>query len=266
VTNDHTTFEIDGFKCVIAYEESASRPDDWDDGPTCFLGRLEVSRFIPFGRSGWGAVAAQAYIPFGEGPWDFSGKDQCEPAENVDSEEELRVAWQAQQERDYLVFPVRLNDHGVHGGRLVECEHHEAHGYVFIQVPWSSDLERLIHTDFHPEELLKSLLSTWNQYLSGDVHHARIEDNDENILDSCGDFYGTKGAEEWCKEQVQHLKESTAKHQVLVTRGSLANLQTHLVEVEVPIHVGEAQVPAWVAQNMPYDNLIQIDIYRGNSQ
>jgi hypothetical protein len=45
-------------------------------------------------------------------------------------------------------------------------------------------------------ECLKGTIDTWDQYVSGDVWYVSIENEDGEIIESCGGYYGRKYAEE----------------------------------------------------------------------
>jgi hypothetical protein len=222
------------------------------------------------GNKKWGKSDANAFIEFGEGPWDFEGTSYENLGEQCDSAEELRLAWQANRQTGFEVFPVEYHDYGSNGGRLHYCDHEDADGYIFVAVPWTDPLSRLAFPDFNPKEAADSVRKMWNQYLEGDIHWARIEDSDGETIDSCAGFYGSKDAEEWCKETVEYYVNKTREVKVVVTHGTLplpfpATVTGSLLEIEVPLRVGDKQIPEWVVTEGPFKDdrdVLQVDLYR----
>jgi hypothetical protein len=165
---------------------------------------------------------------------------------------------------------VRLIDYGSNGAALQFDDHDEAHGYIFVKVPWNNDLERLAHPDFDTEAMAKALLSEWNTYLTGDVHWARIEDTDGESIESCGGFYGREDAEEWCRETAASYAKETRPVTVVVTRAPKplnlpATVEAQIYPVAVPLSVGTDQVGDWAVREGPFrteEDVVQVDVFR----
>jgi hypothetical protein len=269
---DHTEFEHGGFKCIIASDDDAESPEEWGntDG---FLGELNARRYKKMGREGETAAEARRCIPWGEGPWEWSQDNNGSLGLDMDTwfddEQDMRQVWETEWHTGYKVFPVRLADYGSNGAALHLSDHDEAHGYIFIEVPWASELERLAHPEFDAQKIADCILSEWNQYLEGDVHWARIEDSDGETLDSCGGFYGREGAEEWCRETAEASEKETRTVSVVVTHGSLplpfpASVSGDVLQIEVPLSVGDDSVPKWATTEGPFSNdpdVLQVNLY-----
>jgi hypothetical protein len=274
---DHTEFEHGGFKCIIASDDDAESPEEWGntDG---FLGELDARRYSKMGREGETAAEARRCIPWGEGPWEWSqdnnGSLGCDMDTWFDDEEELRQVWETECSRGYEVFPVRLIDYGSNGAVLQFSDHDGAHGYIFVAVPWASELERLAHPEFDGQKIADCILSEWSQYLTGDVHWARIEDSDGETLDSCGGFYGREGAEEWCRETAEASKKETRPVTVVVTKAPQplnlpATVSGVIYPIAVPLSVGDSGIGQWAVGDGPFKNdknIIQVDIYRAGKE
>lgn len=65
------------------------------------------------------------------------------------------------------------------------------------------------------EQVTKVLISevqNYDQYLTGDVWYYKIEDEDGEVIDSCGGFYGSDYAEKEAKEQLEwHIEDRKAE-------------------------------------------------------
>ena len=65
-------------------------------------------------------------------------------------------------------------------------------------------------------EILESEIETFNQYLSGDVYGFRILDDEGDVIDSCGGYYGTDFEENGILDEVFDQWEGTeTREQVL---------------------------------------------------
>lgn len=255
---DHTEFEMHGFKCAIAYDHDAESPEGWGYADY-FLGELDHSRYSKMGREGCDKRDAWRYLPFGEGPWEFGSRLQEDEYWQREDEADLREAWEDEQETGFEVFAVELVDYGSNGVALRYCDHEEANGYIFIKVPWESELERIAHPDFDPKAMADGVMEEWSQYLEGDVHWARVEDSDGETIESCGGFYGIDAAKEWCEEMAECLRSRTRTMSVVVTHGSLplplpASVRSDVLQIEVPLSVGDDSVPKWATTEGPFSN------------
>ncbi len=269
---DHTEFEHCGFKCVIAYDSDTESPDEWSN-EDAFLGEIEHGRYSKMGREGETAAEARRCIPWGEGPWEWSpdanGTLGCDMDTWFDDELEMRQVWEVDHHTGYEVFPVQLTDHGSQGAVLNPCDHGEANGYIFVKVPWSSELERLAHPDHNSKRIADSIVEEWNTYLSGDVHWARIEDSDGENIESCGSFYGHESAEEWCRDTAEGWKDDTRPVTVVVTRGTLplplpTTVSGQIHPIAVPLQVGIESIGKWAVTEGPFKNdkdVVQVNLY-----
>ena len=258
--------KIGNFTFNLAYDEYADSPEAWGD-EDAFLGAVNT-RNCNFGRKNWGKNFALYHIPFGEGPWLFDNPDM-EMAENVDSEQELQEAWAGCFDPSIEVFPVEYMDYGCNGGRLRECDHHNADGYIFICVPWRSEIEKLAHADFDVQAIKDALLKEWNQYLSGEVYTAAICDNTGDFVDSCGGFYGEETAWEWAQEMIDSLEKQSREVRVVVTHGTLplefpCRVQAEFEAIQVPMWIGCEDVCRWALEEGPFrenKDILSIHIY-----
>jgi hypothetical protein len=67
----------------------------------------------------------------------------------------------------------------------------------------------------HTERVLTGEIETLSQWVGGDVYHFRVEDENENILDSCGGFYGSDFEENGLFEHVCEFPEELLKQENL---------------------------------------------------
>ena len=66
-------------------------------------------------------------------------------------------------------------------------------------------------------KLAKSLLNTWNDYLSGNVYDFIVYDSDDNNIDSCSGFYGdpeTSGLIEQAKDSIDSEVKTRMKKRI----------------------------------------------------
>jgi hypothetical protein len=223
-------------------------PDDWGD-EEAFLGRVAVGAQC-FGRKDFDIDEASRYLPFGEGVW---------RVDEWDDEDERRQEWEDVADTGYEVFPVRFLDYGANGAELRETTDDRADGYIFVAVPWESDLERLAHVDFPLDERKDHVLSVWNMYLSGEVYEADIRQSTGDIIDTCNGLYGIKDAEAWLEERAASLKDVTRRiHVVGLYRVPVApggadyEYEGRLRGIDVPIHIGTADITTWAREEGPY--------------
>lgn len=167
-----------GLRVVIYYDDSPDPPDEGDD--YAFLGELRNIRSV-LGRSGYD------YQPVGDGE------------EDVESAvEECNARWRSQ---GYDVVPVRYEDYGSRGARLVTCEPEEAHGGVFVQA--RTPLEELASLTT-AEDVAESVIDQWNQWLEGDVYIIQIVDPEtDEALETHGSVYGREDAEAIGREEAE---------------------------------------------------------------
>ena len=271
---DHTEKEMHGFRCIVAYDEDPQDPGEWGYADY-FLGDLQTGR-VRFGHPDWGKEEARRYLPYGQGPWEWSedgnGRFGLDRDTWFDDEADMRLVWEAEMQFGYEVFPVEYLDHGGGGGSSIRhCDDEDADGFIFIKVPWKSELERLAHPDHDSDKLADGIVEEWNTYLSGDIHWARIEDSDGETLESCGNFYGWQAAEEWLEETAEGLKDDTRPVTVLVVHGSLAlpfpcDVAGKVLSIEVPLRIGASDIGQWATTEGPFKDdpdVLQVETYNG---
>lgn len=251
----HNEYKLNGFTVEIANDDFAVNPDTWGN-EEFFLGELNTRNY-GLGRKGWGKSDAEKHIPFGEGPWDIENTDYYDLALRTDDPVELRAHWEDVHDKGWIVYAVKVRDYGSNGCRIEESDHDDCDGYVFVKLPYSSDLERLTMPDFDPDALKDSLLETWNAYASGDVHEAVIKDSDGEIVESCCGFYGEENAEEWAKDTVNGLMNQSRKVPMVVVRGTLplpfpSSVEGDAIEVDVPLHIGTRDSIRWALEDGPF--------------
>ncbi len=81
------------------------------------------------------------------------------------------------------------------------------------------------------EELARGLIKTWNMYLSGDVWSVSVEDQDGEVLDTCGGFYGYADAEASGKETIDRIAERDAKNPPMYKKEARAWLSVRVPEL-----------------------------------
>jgi hypothetical protein len=64
------------------------------------------------------------------------------------------------------------------------------------------------------ESMAESLVETWNQFFSGDVYGIVIEDEQENVLDSCWGFYGHKYTKSEAESMLNYAIEQEMKKRI----------------------------------------------------
>lgn len=259
--NHHSQFMMMGFKCFIAHDEDAECPE-WDS--EAWLGRLETRNYR-IGRKGWEKHEANPYIPWGEGPWNFENCSWDDLGARVDTEQELKQAWEEERKTDMEVFAVKLLDYGSNGARLRFCDDAKADGYVFVKVPYSCDLERLNHLDFNADRCATIIVDQWNTYLEGDVHMAAVENSDGDTLECCGGFYGEESAREWIEETTKYFSGQTWVAKLLVTPGHIpesvpAEVVSNVIVVNVPMSVGKGSVAKWYASQHSETKFLAISL------
>lgn len=239
-----------GYAVKIEADDSPDAPDAYGDDAV-FLSELESRRYC-IGRKGWGKSDAEPFIPYGEGPWDYENTDYYDLAEQVGSEQELREAYEGRcRPTPYEVYPVRLAVCGSNGAQIYECEYDKAEGYIFVKLPYRSEIERLAHIDFDADKLAKNLLKEWNTYLSGEVYRVTLYDSSNDIVESACSIYGYKEAEEVAQDLYQSYQEDKRKVKVIVTYGTLplpfpSRCVSDVTELDVPSYVGDDHVPAYL--------------------
>lgn len=62
----------------------------------------------------------------------------------------------------------------------------------------------------------EGLISTWNQYLSGEIYYMEVLDGEGDIVDSCGGYYGEESAVEDAKGNIDYLLEHALKEQARI--------------------------------------------------
>ena len=263
----HTTLKEHGFIAKISYDQWAESPDCWEDENFAFMGEIKGNHKL--GRKGWDISTAQFHIPWGEGPWSMDTYAEYWSNEDFESEDDLRKNYDRVHEDDYDIFPVEIADFGSNGLGLRWSDHEDADAYIFVKRPWTNELERLAHPNHDPDSIAKSIFDCWAKFLEGDVHEFVISDSDGHAIDrdewdmsSCCGVFGYREAERLAKEAMQWLSSKTKKVKVLVTRRSqLSALTSEIVELEVPLSMGDRAVMAHA--NEVFNDAVQIDFYRG---
>ena len=232
-----TTIDYKGYRIQIEVDEhDQDSPDAWGDWE-CFLGEIETRKYN-FGRKNWDKADGKYYLAWGEGPWNFRHWGERVPEEEYENED-ARIPWadwsEAREayddwiyrrmrsrtdEDDYFVFPVYLCDFG--GGSIElregnEDDERRHDGWVYVKrenTPMAILTDSLVGST--PWEKFESLLSTWNQYLSGDVWTYSVwtvNDQRETVdmIDSCGGIYGRDCAEQEARSSVDWQVENATQ-------------------------------------------------------
>ena len=150
----------------------------------------------------------------------FANKDYVSLKDNMQS---LTSWYRTQLETEFdktgaVMLPVYMYSHS--GIRLNTSSFNDRWdsgniGYIYatkeeIQKEFDGDKAKA-------EERLKGTIDTWDQYVSGDVWHIAVVDEDGEVIDSCGGYYGYKYAEEEgkcmltaCQKQVDKERAEAA--------------------------------------------------------
>ena len=120
-----------------------------------------------------------------------------------------------------VILPLFLYDHS---GLSMKTFSHGQHaswdgGYVGFIYATKTDILK----NWDKKKLTKSLLEnatkylegeveSYNQYLQGDVYLFHIEDENGEVVDSCGGFYGLESAVEEVKSQISYYAKEKAEN------------------------------------------------------
>lgn len=155
----------------IEQDDNAESPRDWDNMGTmiAFHGRYTL------GDKDHGFKAS-----------DYSGWD------------EMREAIEDQYGRDAIILPLYLYDHSGITMNTTGFSCPWDSGQVGFIVAGVADIREAYGvkrvTKKVRERATQSLISeveTYDHYLTGEVYYYAIEDDDGNVTDSCGGFYGS---------------------------------------------------------------------------
>lgn len=181
-------WEYKGYRIELHIDGDPWSPDEWGN-TDMFLGEVDT-RWYRFGKKG-----ASYYRP--------SPDD-----EDYNEDDPQGTHYQ----EGYVAFPVELLDYGSNGCQLLMCDPEDADGAIFVK--YRTPLEELAFLRT-TEEDAKSVLDEWNTYLSGDVYCVHIlkpmpsedgnEEDDWEMVDSCGGIYGWEEAEKYGEMLVDNL-------------------------------------------------------------
>jgi hypothetical protein len=131
---------------------------------------------------------------------------------NLSIEEVQEIA----DSKDYISLPVYMYDHG---GITINttgfsCPWDSGQlGIIFVskeKVKEEYGVKRISSKMYKRiEQYLKNEVATYDQYLRGDVYYYVIKDEDGEIVDSCGGFYGEEDCISEAESQVKWLHENT---------------------------------------------------------
>lgn len=95
-------------------------------------------------------------------------------------------------------------------------------GFIAITADTIDDNKRRTQEQY--AEIAEAELKTYQYYANGEVYCVTILDDDGDIVDSCGGFYGHDSAEESAKEQIaMHKEAGLTKHVVSSDMGKPIN-------------------------------------------
>ena len=124
-------------------------------------------------------------------------------------------------EVNYLYLPVYMYEHSGISLSTGEfgCKWDSGH-LGFIYVSRTKVREKFKVKRISPQlkaKILKQLeneIETYSQYLNGEVYCFVIEDEDGDVVDSCGGFYSEKEAREYGESELKALHASKLKRQI----------------------------------------------------
>lgn len=166
-----------GLLIRISRDENADGPSGWGDKGLFLVGyHRDFSEYGPKDKRGY-------YIITKEDAQTIARMDFAPPAPLADADDAQAVQELGQK---YHFFPLSAY---IHSGVRLYCGK--------ISRSWDNSLLGLIAVSREEwpdqdqaEKAAEGLVSTWNDYMSGNVYGFQIEDAKGNDIDSCWGFYG----------------------------------------------------------------------------
>lgn len=196
------TFEQDGWRAEIFYDENPTSPADWTTvGTLAYRTRDAAVGDLPSDAYG-GVFVDDCPVCDGAGEWyleneDGTRSDETETCSHCKGECYVADGAQlAKRLHDAVVcLPVYAVD-GRMGTQLsVADDWDEANGWIYAT---AASIAETMGEDATPEQVadaLKQELETWEQWAQGDVYGYVVTDPSGNVADSCWGFYGLDDAE-----------------------------------------------------------------------
>lgn len=194
----YETIKQDGFVGKIYQADCGESPRDWDN-----LGKM----ICWTKRYTLGDVKLMENYSYSKECKLSNLTDECNGWEEI--EEVLKKEFKA-----VVILPLFLYDHS---GISMRTFSHGVHaswdgGYVGFIYATKADILKW----WMKKKLTKSLLEkakkslegeveTYSQYLEGDVYFYNVEDENGEVLESCGGFYGIESAKEEMNSQIDYL-------------------------------------------------------------
>jgi hypothetical protein len=178
--------EQDGWTCEIHQDIEPMSPDEWDNLAT-FVHTTDYA----FGESQ-------------RGEWDRFGDRTREVFIRALSIFGDDVA---------AVLPVQITEHGPQVS-VYETSTDNANGVLYTTHRRLNELcgeEPKYHSREWATEALRGELTTWRQYLEGDVYGVVVKGPDSETYDSCWGFYGSEYAEQEGREMLAAAIANEAK-------------------------------------------------------
>jgi len=250
--------EYKGFIIRIVADEDSEEPD-WH-GKEVFLSLC--TRKYSMGREG---ESPDEHVPWGYGPWDAFGTDIPEPPADENDEEawglyeeakDLYEEWWEGRDPTYEVFPFTCgNAHGpgTFSFWLMDLEdlsRREPDGWVFVHVS-PSPLEQLAGVrSGTAREHAEALCECYEKWVNGEVVGFIIEDTSGKVLDSCWGFYDLKMCRENAEASVDSMVPAVREVSLVFLSAVEGGGGTwRLLDVEVPLPVGDNEVVEWIKAN-----------------
>ena len=239
---DYEVERIDKWLIVLKPDDLPESPDDWGD-EECFLTESD-GRNWSVGRKGWSQSKVEGHMPWGEGPWETAYGCEFPPEvypgpTTIDGKTINSTMWSAarsvfedwmratyldyDEEPEWEFHPVRVRDFGSNSADVIECSYDRANAYVAIRME-QGNMGRMVCSlqRQSAQEMVDSLLNTWNHYLSGDIWVYRVyeikpeylfkdtsdlllEEDTTDTEECCGGYYGHSHALESAREAVSYL-------------------------------------------------------------
>lgn len=204
------TIEHAGLKIEIYPDNDPQRPDDWGDDRMFLVGFHEREFFVE--RKGFDKELCNALMGSTDEP-EHHDKDVLD----LDVRDTLKK---------YHVFGLEAYIHsGVALYLSGECKIDRQWDVSQVGCVFIAKTE--CRTRPSARKAAESLIETWNQYLSGDVHGYVVKDADGGDLDSldesCWGFYGIESAIEAGKEAAEYLAKNIKQKREAKLKTLIAN-------------------------------------------
>jgi hypothetical protein len=192
--------EHKGYTIEIESEEYADSPDEWG-GTSVFL--VGFHRDFTVTRKGFEKEVVQALFS-GTPPREIAKQYHIFPLEAyIHSGVSLYLANEAQIDRQWDVSQL---------------------GAVFVD-------RKEAKTRKEAEKMARGLIGTWNMYLSGDVWQVNVKDQDGQVIDGCGGFYGFENAKQSGIQTADSLAEKDAINPPMYKKEARAWLSVRVPEL-----------------------------------